>query len=148
MLDDASLADLKAAFRTLTKNGIDPADDNVKELLRRIDKAQYEAYKLKRITAQLAVGKGPTVGEAASGGPASGLTWVGEEGPELVNLPPGSYVHDNAESMRMASVPTGGGVVATREIHVHIDQGAYIDGPSIDRLTNLIAQRLNYATGL
>lgn len=33
------------------------------------------------------------------------------------------------------------------DIHIHIDQGAYIDGPSVDRLANLIAQRLSYATG-
>jgi hypothetical protein len=39
----------------------------------------------------------------ASGGYGSGLAWVGEEGPELVNLPTGSYVHNNSESMRMAS---------------------------------------------
>jgi len=39
----------------------------------------------------------------ASGGSASGLTWVGEKGPELVDLPGGSYVHNNAESQRMAS---------------------------------------------
>lgn len=38
----------------------------------------------------------------ASGGHASGLTWVGERGPELLNLPPGSYVHNNRESMAMA----------------------------------------------
>jgi hypothetical protein len=40
-------------------------------------------------------------GSKASGGAASGLTLVGERGPELVNLPVGSYVHDNAESQRM-----------------------------------------------
>lgn len=39
----------------------------------------------------------------ASGGSASGLTWVGERGPELVDLPQGSMVHSNAESQRMAS---------------------------------------------
>ncbi len=35
-----------------------------------------------------------------------------------------------------------------RELHIHIDQGAYIDGPSIDRLANLILQRARYAPGL
>lgn len=38
----------------------------------------------------------------ASGGWASGLTMVGERGPELVNLPRGSYVHSNEESQAMA----------------------------------------------
>lgn len=43
----------------------------------------------------------------ASGGLASGLTWVGERGPELVNLPSGSRVYSNAQSREMASAPGG-----------------------------------------
>jgi hypothetical protein len=78
-------------------------------------------------------------GHAAAGGFHSGLTWVGEKGPELVNLPAGSYVNTAAKSRGMAG--RAGGVV------VNINEGAFIDGPSIDRLTNMIAQRLNYATG-
>lgn len=39
---------------------------------------------------------------AAGGGPRSNQTWVGEEGPELVDLPPGTMVHSNPDSMRMA----------------------------------------------
>lgn len=39
---------------------------------------------------------------AASGGARSGLTWVGEQGPELVRLSPGSQVYSNPDSMRMA----------------------------------------------
>ena len=38
----------------------------------------------------------------AAGGPASGLTVVGEEGPELLQLPFGSMVHSNGQSTRMA----------------------------------------------
>lgn len=37
----------------------------------------------------------------ASGGMAGGLTWVGEKGPELVNLPGGSYVNNNQASQSM-----------------------------------------------
>ena len=37
------------------------------------------------------------------GGPASGLTLVGEKGPELVNLPSGSNVYSNSESKRIAT---------------------------------------------
>jgi phage-related protein len=44
---------------------------------------------------------------AASGGPRSGMTWVGENGPELVKLPAGSHVRSHGDSMRTAS---GGGV--------------------------------------
>jgi phage-related tail protein len=45
------------------------------------------------------------LGGYASGGSvfSSGLAWVGEQGPELVDLPGGSYVHSNAESKQMTS---------------------------------------------
>lgn len=46
---------------------------------------------------------GGNIGAKADGGSASGLTWVGEKGPELLNLPGGSYVHSSNESARMAS---------------------------------------------
>jgi len=39
----------------------------------------------------------------AMGGPASGLTLVGERGPELVSLPTGSTVYSNSDSKRMAT---------------------------------------------
>jgi hypothetical protein len=46
---------------------------------------------------------------AASGGARSGLTWVGENGPELMQLPAGSQVHSNPDSRRMAGEGGGGG---------------------------------------
>lgn len=46
---------------------------------------------------------------AASGGLRSNMTWVGEHGPELVNLPPGAAVNSNPDSMRMAAQGGGGG---------------------------------------
>jgi hypothetical protein len=61
-----------------------------------------------------------------------------------------------AEGAPMLAVVHGGEQISTRaqqgrgapaEIHIHIDQGAYIDGPSIDRLSLAIARRLSYATG-
>ena len=39
----------------------------------------------------------------AMGGPANGLTLVGEKGPELVNLPSGSHVYSNSDSRRIAT---------------------------------------------
>lgn len=45
---------------------------------------------------------------AASGTFGGGLTWVGEQGPELVSLPTGSRVHSNPDSMRMANAGQGG----------------------------------------
>jgi hypothetical protein len=44
---------------------------------------------------------------AQGGGPRSGLTWVGEHGPELADLPPGTRVHSNAMSQMIAG--RGGG---------------------------------------
>lgn len=38
---------------------------------------------------------------------------------------------------------TGSGTV----ININVDRGAFIDGPSVDRLANVIAQRLTYVTG-
>lgn len=44
-----------------------------------------------------------SITKRASGGPASGLTLVGERGPELVSLPQGSYVNSNSASRGMLS---------------------------------------------
>ena len=87
------------------------------------------------------------MGLAAAGGYHSGLTLVGEKGPEIVDLPSGSYVHTNAESMRMTS-PGGSAAKSAPVININISEGAFIDGPSIDRLTNMIAQRLNYSRAM
>lgn len=46
---------------------------------------------------------------AASGGIRNGLTWVGENGPELLDAAPGSHVHSNSDSRRMASEAGGSG---------------------------------------
>lgn len=40
---------------------------------------------------------------AADGGLRSDLTWVGENGPELLRLPPSAQVHSNADSQRMVA---------------------------------------------
>lgn len=45
---------------------------------------------------------------AAGGGPRSNLSWVGENGPELVSLSPGSTVHTAGDSRRMAAGMGGG----------------------------------------
>ncbi|NUP18431.1 MAG: phage tail tape measure protein [Streptomyces sp.] len=53
---------------------------------------------------------GGIIGGAARGGlQGGGLTWVGENGPELVRLPPGAMVHSNPDSQRMVSEGGGGG---------------------------------------
>jgi hypothetical protein len=83
-------------------------------------------------------GRGGIQGGRASGGSvgAGGAYTVGEQGPETL------VMGDQGGSI----IPNGGGGV--RDIHIHMD-GIYAgDGPSLDRLANLIAQRLSYATGL
>jgi len=52
---------------------------------------------------------GGIAGAAAGGGPRSNLTWVGEHGPELIPLQPGTMVHSNPDSMRMAAEAGRGG---------------------------------------
>lgn len=50
---------------------------------------------------------------AASGMIGSGTTMVGEYGPELVDLPPGTRVHSNPDTMRMLAGGGGGGGATT-----------------------------------
>lgn len=52
---------------------------------------------------------GGVVGRAAEGGPRGNWTMVGEDGPELVNLAPGSTVRTNADTERMMASGFGGG---------------------------------------
>jgi hypothetical protein len=67
---------------------------------------------------------------AATGGWRSGLTWVGEEGPELVNLPGGSYVNTAAQSRGAATTVVNATVNVT--------------GPTLDPMGDF-AQRLSAA---
>lgn len=67
---------------------------------------------------------------AASGGARGGLTWVGEQGPELVRLPFGSMVHPAGTSAAMAaSGALGGGSSAS--VVLSFDGGA---GNSLEAL--------------
>ncbi|MET7651550.1 hypothetical protein [Streptomyces sp. NPDC005486] len=77
-------------------------------------KLQHSQDKLERTMAALAKalnkklgGKaaGGIVGAAASGGIRSNLTWVGEQGPELLDLPAGARVWSSSDSQRKASAP-------------------------------------------
>ena len=65
--------------------------------------------------------------QKAAGGPASGMTWVGERGPELVSLPSGSYVHNNRDSMAMAG---GGGMMVV----VNVGGSVISEGRLIDKI--------------
>jgi hypothetical protein len=81
--------------------------------------AANAAVRTGRLLAGMGYAHGGLVGQAATaatGGPRSNQVWVGEQGPELVDLAPGSRVHSNADSMRMASEGSG----SSQPIHVTV----------------------------
>ncbi len=51
------------------------------------------------------------VSGAANGSTSGGLTWTGEHGPELLDLPPGTGVKTAGDSQRMAASMSGGGPI-------------------------------------
>ncbi|MBH1939051.1 hypothetical protein I5Q34_33150, partial [Streptomyces sp. AV19] len=55
---------------------------------------------------------------AAGGGPRSALTWVGEQGPELVSLPFGSRVRTAGDSRRLAAADSGGGGLMVIQLNI------------------------------
>lgn len=58
---------------------------------------------------------------AAGGGPRSGRTVVGEYGPEILDIAPGSQVHSNPDSQRMVSgMAGGGGWSGPTKLEVHV----------------------------
>lgn len=78
----------------------------VDKLTRQQDKLENAMANLAKTMERLiqrALGKatGGVVGAAATGGLRSSLTWVGEQGPELLDLPAGSRVFSNPDSRRM-----------------------------------------------
>jgi hypothetical protein len=75
---------------------------------------------------------------AAGGGPRSRMTLVGEQGPELVNLAPGSTVRSNPDTRRMLT--TGGGDNRPIVINLSIAD-RYIGQVLIDPLSKEIRAR-------
>lgn len=71
---------------------------------------------------------------AATGGARSGLTWVGEHGPELVRMPAGSAVMSNPDSMRAAAAGGGSGVT---QLVASLAPGAS-DAPLLRELMKLL----------
>ena len=74
-----------------------------------------------------------------------GPTWVGEEGPELVDLPRGSRVLPNKESVqvaRAAAQPQRGGVVVHLTIAKLADQIIVREDADIDRIGEAVAKKV------
>lgn len=74
-----------------------------------------------------------------------GLTWVGEEGPELINAPRGSRIFSNPESMAMAGA---GGGITRGNITININDANVLDDYGVDRLMDRVMQRLGQSIRL
>ena len=72
-------------------------------------------------------------GKKSIGGPASGMTLVGEQGPELVRLPTGSRVYSNAQTRSM-----GGNT-----IHVHVNGRVGASDAEIRDIADKVARHIN-----
>lgn len=74
---------------------------------------------------------------AATGGVRSNMTLVGEQGPEIVNLPPGSHVRSNSDSRRLAGQQGGGGAAT----FLFKSSGRRVDDLLLEILREAIHQR-------
>ncbi|MFD6035718.1 hypothetical protein ACFWHF_14425 [Streptomyces griseoincarnatus] len=83
---------------------------------------------------------GGIVGRAAEGGPRSNMTLVGEQGPELVNLAPGSTVHTNGDTARMLAGMASAGGGRPLDLSMYIDSHRFAE-LMIDPLRKVVAAR-------
>lgn len=78
------------------------------------------------------------VGRAATGGARSNMTLVGEQGPEFVNLAPGSHVRSAADTRRIAAQGGGEGGGSTLVLQ---SSGRRVDDLLVEILREAIHQR-------
>ena len=103
-------SDLWDAVGNAFKTGVNGAIDMINDLITMINKIPgVNAPLISRVELKYTNNSGATTMDERLGNNArgtnnwrGGLTWVGEEGPEIVNLPRGSQVFPNNESMAMA----------------------------------------------
>ena len=69
-----------------------------------------------------------------------GLTWVGERGKELVNLPRGAQVIPNHRVNSFSPVPAGGGVTHVTQVFQVDQRGAMMTEQVISGFNNLVKQ--------
>lgn len=114
--------------RTSNKKARAKIEANIAQLTRELARARAKLDNLNGKTAttyvntvytSTAIGGHPTqrrrahggaIGAAATGGVRANMTLVGEQGPEIVSLAPGSHVRSNPDTRRMLAQGGGGGV--------------------------------------
>lgn len=78
------------------------------------------------------------VGAAATGGVRSNMTLVGEQGPELINLAPGSHVKSNPDTRRtLAGMGGGGGAGGPIAVQIMLE-GRQVAEAIIDPLRGIV----------
>jgi hypothetical protein len=81
--------------------------------------APRNVYVYEHIVSPQNAGAAPS--HRAAGGPASGLILVGERGPELLQVPPSSYVYTNTQTQAMMS---GRGGITIQHLSVNLPHGS------------------------
>lgn len=99
--------------QTKTVRHLEKSQDKLRHSMEKLAKAMEKA--LERTFKGKAAGG--IVGAAAAGGIRSNMTWVGEHGPELLDLPAGSRVWSNPDSRRMAQAPWASMLNTPRRSH-------------------------------
>lgn len=115
---NAKLEEAKAKLKSVPEKKKAKVAAEVAEAIRKLKaiKAELAAIKNKHVTVtttynsqvhgrtskQMGRAMGGVIGSAQTGGVRSNMTLVGEAGPELVNLPPGSHVRSNPDTRRLS----------------------------------------------
>ncbi|WP_432019919.1 phage tail tape measure protein [Streptomyces sp. 1222.5] len=115
---NATQAEIEKAAKSAGKTAADAVYEKaIKEQTKRVKELEAQEKKLQKAMEKLTEkmekvlekalkhaghkAAGGVVGFAAAGGVRSNLTWVGEHGPELLDLAAGSRVYSNPDSRRM-----------------------------------------------
>ncbi|MFF8901662.1 phage tail protein [Streptomyces lydicus] len=125
-------ASITAAQKTV--NGLQKSADKIEQAMTRA--AAVIERSIKGALGIRGRATGGIIG-AAGGGPRSAWTLVGEQGPEIVDLPYGSRVRSNSDSRRMAGAAGGGGAVVL-ELH---SGGARLDDLLVEILRKAVRVR-------
>lgn len=112
---DSKINKIRQRIPVTPKVNANPAVEAVRKLQSFLNMLKDKNIKIKtehidinRVINTPAGGETPVgfINKKATGGRSAGLTWVGERGPELVTLPPGSHVFTHSQSMRMTGAAT------------------------------------------